>query len=156
LSWSTAASIADVISAIAVVVSLVYLSLQIRANTRSNRASAFHATIDSEMELAKTVVEHAGTWDKVQTGQPLAAGEETRRAIALFNLVMLDAERRFNQFNAGFLEAGPWEGNLKSLPLLVALPTYERWRQSGGAMSRSADFLRLLDGIAERSGEQNS
>jgi hypothetical protein len=156
LNWSTAASIADVISALAVVVSLFYVSLQIRANTRSNKATAFHATIDSEMGLAKMVVEHAGTWDKVMNRQPLAEGEETRRAIAMFNFVMLDAERRFNQFNAGFLEAGAWEGNRNSLPLLVALPLFERWRTSYGALSRSADFLRLLDEIAERAADKNS
>ena len=156
MSWSIAASIADIISAVAVVASLFYVSLQIRANTRSNRATAFHATIDSEMELAKIVVEHAGTWDKVLAGQPLAEGEETRRAIAMFNLVMLDAERRFNQFNAGFLEASAWEGNRNGFPLLIALPIYGHWRKSYGAMSRSAAFLQLLDDVAEGHADDNS
>jgi hypothetical protein len=113
-----AASIVEVVSAVAVVVSLVYVSTQIRASIDVNKANAFQATIDSEMNLATIVVEHAATWEKVVTGAPLVEGEETRRAAALYNLVMLDAERRYRQFNAGYLEARGWAGVRKSLPSL--------------------------------------
>ena len=34
---------------------------------------------------------------------PLAAGEETRKAINLFNVAMLESSNRYLQFRSGFL-----------------------------------------------------
>jgi hypothetical protein len=148
VDWDVAASIAEVIGAIAVVVSLIYLSTQIGASTKATKAAAFQAAVQSEMEFASMIVAHAGIWDKILTSARLAEGEETRAAIALYNIFMLDCERRYHQFNAGYLEAPAWEGRLRSLPAIVKLSIFEPWRSSFGGMSHSTDFLELLDRLS--------
>jgi len=154
MSWEIAASIAEVISAIAVVVSLIYLSTQIRAGNKVNQANAFQATVDSEMHLATMIVEHAAIWEKVVSGALIAEGAETREAIALYNIFMLDAERRYHQYHAGYLDIDAWQGVLKMLPATVALPIFAAWRTSFGAMARGKRFLELVDEIAaQRAGE---
>ena len=49
----------------------------------------------------------------------------------------------------GFLEAQSWEARLGTLPELVRLPAYELWRSSLGRQSHTADFLKLLDELAQ-------
>ncbi len=148
MDWVVAASIAEVVGAIAVVVSLIYLSIQIRAGTKATKAAAFQAVVQSEMDFASIVIENAGTWEKIVTDAPLSEGEETRAAIVLYNLFMLDSERRFHQYNAGYLEAAAWEGRLRSLPLVVKFSIFDRWKSSLGGMAHSADFLELLDELS--------
>ncbi len=148
MDWVVAASIAEVVGAIAVVVSLIYLSIQIRAGTKATKAAAFQAVAQSEMDFASIVIENAGTWEKIVTDAPLSEGQETRAAIVLYNLFMLDSERRFHQYNSGYLEASAWEGRLRALPLLVKFSIFERWKTSLGGMAHSADFLELLDELS--------
>jgi hypothetical protein len=152
MNWTLAASIAEVIGAIAVVVSLAYLAIQVRANTKATRASAFQTAIQSEMDLATVFVENAAVWDKVVTGAPLAEGEEARSAILLYNMLMLDTARRYQQYAFGYLEAQAWEARRETLPAIVTLPVYAAWRTSLGARGHSAEFLELLDECAASAG----
>ncbi len=97
--------------------------------------------------MAAVMVEYASVWDKVLTGQALAAGEEARRGIVLFNMLMTDSEGRFLHFNTGYLDARSWEGRRSILLSMANLPIYEAWRTSGGARSHSVEFLEMLDNL---------
>ncbi|MFT5501021.1 MAG: hypothetical protein ACI88G_001154, partial [Woeseiaceae bacterium] len=49
----------------------------------------------------------------------------------------------------GFLDSQSWQGRLASLRPLVRLPIFGTWKESVGALNHSADFLDLLDSLAE-------
>ncbi len=148
MNWEAIGAIGEILGAAGVILTLGYLAFQIRAGTKATKAAAFQAVLQSEMEFASILIENAGTWEKIVTDAPLSEGEETRVAIVLYNLFMLDSERRFHQYNSGYLEASAWEGRLRSLPLLVKFSIFERWKTSLGGMAHSADFLELLDELS--------
>ena len=95
--------------------------------------------------MLNTLILHAGTWEKVIAGESLASGEETRRAILLFNLLITDYEHTYFLFKSGYLEPGQWEGRLASLPPIARLPIFEIWIQTIGALAHSAEFLDQLN-----------
>ena len=128
-----------------VIVTLVFLILQIRQNTQAIRSETIQAVMQSEMALSSLLVEHATLWDKVLRGASLDDGAETRQAIILYNSLMIDTETRFHQHLSGFLDAKSWQGRMQMLPKIVSLPVYPAWRQSFGGQSHSADFLDLID-----------
>ena len=142
------ASLAEIIASIAVVLSLIFVGLQISEATRETKAATLRSAADSELFMAATVLNHASTWDKVLNSEPLASGEESRTGIILFNLLMIESENRYHQFQAGFLTAQSWEGRHATLRSLTKLPIYTVWRDSPGAKGHSADFLDLLDSYA--------
>lgn len=133
---------------ILVVLTLIFLTLQIRQNTQAIRASTMNSAMQSEMEFAGLLLTDAETWDKVLSAAPIGVGAETRKAILLFNVFMIDTESRFHQFNSGYLDAQAWDGRRGTLPDVVRLPVFKIWRYSFGGLSHSADFLALLDGLA--------
>ena len=106
--------------------------------------------MQSEMAFSQILVENSETWDKILSAQPLASGAETRKAIVLLNVFMIDTESRYHQFQSGYLDAQSWDGRLSTLPDIVDLPTYQLWRKSLGGLSHSADFLSLLDDQQKR------
>jgi hypothetical protein len=156
VNWTVVASIAELIGAVGVIVSLIYLSIQIRSNTRATKSGAYQMTIQSEMDLASVFIEHADVWDKVLTGSPLAGGAETRTGILLYNMLMLDTARRYQQYAFGYLEAQAWDARRETLPTVVALPIFREWRNSLGARGHSADFLRILDECVPDSAEASA
>jgi hypothetical protein len=139
------ANIAEIVGVILVVVTLVFLTLQIRQNTKALRSTTIQSVMQSELAMMSILVENAATWEKISSGSPLANGEETRRAIVLFNVYMIETESRYHQFKTGYLDAQPWEGRLGTLPAVVRMPVFELWRASHGGQSHAADFLALLD-----------
>jgi len=106
--------------------------------------------------MVATLARYADVWNKVNTGQPVEGDTETRRGILTYALLMIDYENRFHQFEAGKLDGRSWESRLRVLDRLVTLPMYELWRQSPGGLSRGADFLDLVDGIAKKANENST
>jgi hypothetical protein len=137
-------AIGELLGGVAIIVSLLYVGLQIKHGNRETRAAMLQATLDSEMSLQTEAMRYAGTWDKIVTGVHLADGEETRRAILLFNMMMTLYQTRYYQFKTGYLDHLPFTEEV------VTFPMYEIWRGSGGAKNRPAEFLELLDRQRER------
>ena len=142
------ANYAEIIASIAVVLSLIFVGLQLNEGNRETRAATTQVALQSEMDMLHTLALHAGTWDKVVSAEPLASGEEMRRGILLYNLLMTENENLYYQAESGYLEAGTWEGRRLTLPPLVRLPMYEIWKKTIGSLGHSADFLELLDSVA--------
>ena len=138
--WS---SVAEIIAAIGVILSLLFVGFQIQDGNRERIAATIQASLDSEMAFQAEIARYAGTWDKMSRGQALAEGEETRLAITLFGMLMTVYENRFHQFNSGYLDRPPSE----LVAIAVHWPIYDLWRVRGGAATRSPEFLELLDEI---------
>ena len=149
--WS---SIAEIIAAVGVILSLIFVGLQINEGNQETRAATLQASADGESFLIATILRHPDTWDKMLTGQPLEDGEEKRTGILLFNLMIIESENRYHQFNSGFLDEASWQGRLASLRPLVKLPFFQTWKETIGALNHSADFLDLLDRIAEEASDE--
>ena len=142
------ASIAEIVASIGVILSLIFVGLQLNEGNRETRAATSQLVIQSEMDMVTVFIDNSEIWDKVVTGAPLAVGEETRRGINLYQLAMLETANRYKQYNSGYLELESWEGSLKILPALTKLPIYEKWRESFGAQGQDSDFLELLDSLS--------
>ena len=143
------ANIAELIGLLLVVLTLGFLAIQIHQNTKALRATTIQATLQSEIDVGSILLENASVWEKVVTAAPLTSGEETRKAIGLFNVFMIDTENRYHQYHSGYLASQTWEGRLGTLPRMVGLPVFNQWRNSVGGLSHSADFLAVLDTLAD-------
>ncbi len=81
------------------------------------------------------------------SGAPLGEGEETRKAINLFNLAMLESSNCYPQYRSGYPEEGSWIGTFNTLPGLKALPIYGKRRGSFGGQGQDSEFLDLSDSL---------
>ena len=143
------ASIAEIIAAIGVIMSLIFVGVQVSEGNLETRAATLQAASDAEAFMLATFLEHTDTWDKVVTGQPLDDGAELRGGILLYNLLMVDTESRYHQYQTGFLDERSWEGHRSNLRPVVRMPLFKIWRESIGATGHSTEFLALLDSLAE-------
>jgi len=84
------ALVAEIVAAVGVILSLIFVGFQINDGSNETRAATIQAASDAESYMNVTLITHAATWDKVVIGAPLESGEENRRAILLFNLMMTE------------------------------------------------------------------
>ena len=138
--WS---SIAEIVAAIGVIISLLFVGLQVRDGNRETVAATMQTALELEMRLQSTVALHAGTMYKIRNGQELQEGEEVTRAIALYNMLMTVIENRFHQYNSGYLDRPVTD----LVTPVVKYPIYDAWRPTPAANSRSPEFLKLIDEV---------
>ncbi len=148
-SLSRWASIAEIIAAVGVILSLIFVGLQINEGNRQTRAATVQAATDSEMLMQTQFLRYADTWDKLASGKPLEEGEETRIGINLYNMAMMEFENRYIQFESGYIDAPSWETRRSGLRKFVHLPFFEIWRGTLGASIHSPRFLELVDNLRE-------
>ena len=145
------ALIAEIVAAVGVIFSLIFVGFQISDGSNETRAATIQAASDAESYMNVTLIAHSGTWDKVVIGAPLDSGEETRRGVLLFNLMMTENENRYRQYRSGYLDSQSWDSRLENLRSIVRLPVFNEWRASFGGRGHTAEFLSLVDKLYEES-----
>ena len=148
MNWDAIGAIAEMLAAFGVIISLIFVGVQVRKGSAESRAATKQATTDTEIHMVSTFARYPEIWNKVQTGQPLADVVETRQAILLFNMLMIDYENRYHQYQAGYFDDLSWQNRVSILRTIVDFPIFELWRESPGGQSRSADWLDFLDKLA--------
>jgi len=157
MNWEAIGALGEVIGALAVVASLIYLASQIRHNNKLAKNDSLQTVLQSEMNFAAIIIQNAGIWDRVIAGESFSDREENRKATILYNLYLLDSANRYFQFKSGYLDNEAWEGRKMTLHLLVKWPMFETWRNSLGASGHSKEFLRVMDTIhAEETGKNRT
>ena len=124
-------NVGEFIGAMAVVISLLYLAVQIRQNTRSLRASAHQMITVQIAELNRTIVEQPEVASILERG--FADGnslttEESRRFNAYNSARFRHYDNIYYQYRAGMLEESQWQGLSNLLCVhLTQQPGLRQW-----------------------------
>ncbi len=107
------------IGALAVVVTLAYLALQIRASTRESEANLYTISSGQNNEFRGQFMEHADVWVKGNAGGELSASEQ----FVFEELVQLCALNHFFAFRRSVAQATGRQG-IHVTALALFLQTY--------------------------------
>ncbi len=132
MSLNDLGNIGEFVGAVAVVVSLLYLAIQIRQNTRSLRAQAHQSITSHIAELNRTIVESAEVASIMEQGlaDPLQLSAADRRRFNAYNSARFrHYDNLFYQYRAGTLEESQWRGFDNLLRFHFEQPGIERWWQ---------------------------
>lgn len=118
MNWDAIGAIGEIFGAIAVFVSLIYLAVQTRNNTRALRSSAFHQVRDSfsQVSLAMAADPDLGVlvMRAVANDQSLTGDEIIRYNFFLTTLVRR-GESAYFQSSEGTLQMETWMGIKETL-----------------------------------------
>jgi hypothetical protein len=124
MTLSDLSSIATVVSGLAVLVSLVYLSLQIRQNTRHSQALILQGRAARISETALRLAELAGTQglERCFEGSTEVGANDVRRFLFLCRAILISAEDSFYQNRRGLLDGPGFESFESSLRAGMGAP----------------------------------
>lgn len=106
-------SIGELLGAIGVIVSLIYLATQIRQNTKSIRASAVDAAADRFIESTRLISLNPELADLLDRGRNdyAALSEVEQRRYRLHYLAnSLAFENQYQKYTQGLIPKSQWEG----------------------------------------------
>lgn len=123
-------NLGELVGAIGVIVSLVYLAIQIRQNTRSVRAASFQEAVRDIIAITDTLAMDPELsriyWKGLADFESLDA-DERRRFSSYFVSMFRRLENIVYQTRHGALEAGSWVGVRMTAMSLFARPGTRTW-----------------------------
>jgi hypothetical protein len=133
MSWEAISAVGEIVGAAAVVISLVYLAVQVRQNTRSARAASFHAVTDSFNQLNSLLAHDESLARIFQVGlQGLGQLDPVQRT--RFEFFVLAASRIFEtlfyQSRQGIGEKALWKAEEATMRSLLSNPGIREWWKS--------------------------
>lgn len=137
-SW---AYIAEIVGAVAVVSSLIYVGIQIRDSNRVNQANARHNISEFVLQVSMFNAGHADRIaeieQKISEGNDLTGAEKTFQWWSHMNL-MLHAETYYHHYELGLMPDGHWKGYVHYVEGYSTAPGFaDFWGEVGHAFSRN-------------------
>ena len=143
MSWEAIAAISQLVAALGVIASLVYLAVQVRGNTRVASAQARHSISEFVLRISIFRAEHADRFARLESGAELTDGDHQFRYWSHVQL-LLHAETYFHHHELGLMPDAHWRPYARYLAKYVKSPGFkEAWDEIGPGFSE--DFAGWLD-----------
>jgi hypothetical protein len=147
MNWEAISAVSEFVGAMAVVVSLLYLSIQIKGNTESSRTSTYQAVVCEFGALNRTMASTPGLSTLFIRGMEdfaLLSADEKARCSQLFFACFHNFENMFYQYKKGYLEDEVWLGWRRIILAYYLRPGFQVWwAMRADVFSKSfVDFLR--------------
>lgn len=152
MDFSTIGTLAEVVSAVGVIVSLIYVAAQVRHNTRAVRSATHHALVTTRLDYVALVADNPELSRIVRVGSEDYGGldrDERHR----FGLVMYYSfsagENFYYQHRQGALDQEQWERWCETLRVYFAQPGIREWFETT-PQQFTASFAAFLDAEFKR------
>src|SRR5437879_3175166 len=132
------ANIGQIVGAIGVMVTLVYLAVQIRGNTKVVSAQARHAISEFVLRIALFRAEHADRFAKLESGAELTDGDRQFRYWSHIQF-LLHAETYFHQHDLALMPETHWGPYERYLTKYMQSPGFrDAWNDIGAGFSQDS------------------
>ena len=153
MNWDALGAIAELIGAIAVVATLIYLAAQIRQNTLSNRNAALQTVSSQYADWLSTIIENEAVARIYRAGledfNQLTQEDRIRFGMLLTHLCRA-CDAQYHQHTTNALPQEMWESTLESLVGVLEKPGGSTWWSNYGARF-SPSFYSAVSGVLETS-----
>jgi len=143
MNWEAIAATAQLVGTIGVIVTLVFLAVQVRGNTRVANAQARHSISEFVLQIALFRAEHADRFAKLESEAELTAGDHQFRYWSHIQF-LLHAETYFHHHALGLMPDVHWRPYERYFGKYVASPGFKDvWDDIGPGFSE--DFAHWIE-----------
>lgn len=148
MNWEAISTVSEAIGAIAVIISLIYLAMQIRQNTKMSKAATRQAIADAisrapsdfftDIDFARSFLKHLG-------GEDLDAAQDLRLQAYCY-VTLRNWENIHYQYRSGMLNEDEWEALRLNVKALLQVPMWrDYWEREHEIYS--SPFRREIDAL---------
>lgn len=125
INWTKWSSIAEIVSSVAIVATLIYLTIQTEQNSDAIIASSRNTVLESDLQLLGGVLAYPDI--DVAFEKPKLTRDEMGRLANWLIGMARSREHQWFQFRDGLLDEQLWEAYLTGLTLNISYPRTRAW-----------------------------
>ena len=147
MNWDAVGAVSEMIGAVGVIITLIYLAVQIRHNTRAVRLDTSHNIMEEIRDMYSLMAEHDDLADLIHraaTDYESVEGKDKVRWYALNMNFMRALENSHIQWIEGALDSRVWHGVRRQSADYTKLPGFEEF-WSNRKHWFSEEFQTLVD-----------
>ena len=149
MNWEAITAISEIIGAIAVVVSLIYLAGEVRQNTRAIRGSTLDAiTAHQQFELQWSS-ELGASFRKSLEAPDTLTYEESWKLSEWMTAAFAARQNEYHQFRQGLLDDAVWESLQNIIRFILGSEWAMGWWRDYGKGYLSAEFVAMVEKLLE-------
>lgn len=143
MSWEAIGAIAEAIGGLGVILTLAYLSMQIRASNRVARAQSRQSMSEFAMGISRFRAENAERFASIASCEEMTAAD--REFLYWNHMQMLTyGESYFRQYQLGLMPKNHWKGFSRWMDSYINEPGFtDFWQSDRGSFSD--DFAGWVD-----------
>lgn len=130
MNWNALGAIAELMGAITVIATLIYLAIQIRQNTQSNQNIAIQTISTHNASWLSLIAQDESTaklYRKGLLGLDQLTDDEMVRFTTLFILFCRIYETQYELYNSGAIPEALWQGSLRTIQNIFKFPGVLKW-----------------------------
>ena len=148
MNTSNIADISDIIGSIGIVITLIFLVLQMRENTRAIEASIRQAARDADAQGLMAGIEHPGVG--VAMSKPEMTDEEAIRSTYWLVLFCRNMENDWLQYQRGVMDEASWKRYTSAITTTFRSERSRNWWVNYGTSAFNPGFVEEVNGILEK------
>ncbi len=137
------AYLAEIIGVIIVVVTLLYLSVQVRQGARLMRSESRQALLNNQREVLSLYLDNMDLFDKL-IGEEALSRTDQRRFSVLWLANMRNREHEWFQYKDGILDETTWLSYREILRITLSSKRHRTWWKKAKPVFDS-DFVETVD-----------
>jgi len=146
MNWTKTSAIAEILSSVAILVTLVYLAVEIQQNAEATRADTRQAILDSDQQFLQLFVDSPELnllWYKPE----LSDQEKVRLSYFLLTHMRM-RESNWFQYESGTLDERTWRSYRASIVAMLSAPRTRAWWEALGVDGIfDLDFVSVVDNL---------
>ena len=135
---------AELISSVAIVVTLVYLTIQVRQNTAALNAQSRQSVLASAQAEILATLDHPEVPRAITKPGPLTA-EDNIKLDAFLGMAMRSREFSWLQYRSGLIDGDQWQTEKTVLGVILSTPRTRLWWNKLGRNQFSKVFASFVD-----------
>lgn len=140
MHWEAISSVSNLVSAIAVVVSLIYVAVQLRQNTKAVIAGTRQGLLDADLGLISDYIAYAIDPHLIGDDVRLSPEDERRFTWTVIKAIRI-REWAWHQYAVGALDEASWQSYMAPVPGIFST---NRARTVLDFYTGSPEFMRVM------------
>ena len=147
MNWEAIGAVGEIVGATAVVLTLIYLAVQVRRGTRATQAASFQAASALDQDFLLTLGKDPVTaqlWNTYLTDPESLSTDQSLQGLYLFISFLRRLENLYFQHRLGALSEEGWQSRQGLLVNIASSRGYSAFLNSGSTVGVTGEFARYM------------
>ena len=149
MNWEAVGAIGEVVGAIAVIATLLYLALQIRQNTKAMRGATLNAITEHKQFELRWSSDIATAWRKSLTEPKSLTQDESWQIAEWMCSSFVARQNEFFQYKQGLIDDETWAASEIIIKLALASKWGRNWWEEFAPNAFTEPFVNMVNKVLE-------